>query len=293
MGLYTILKNSTLDIDLQSDYQDGGWSFLNGTAIHNSLNEGSIYNKVFRPIRDKEYTLMLEVSGINTGYLDVTMGGVNFGRITAPGTYSLKSVCLNSDYLKFNAGFNDVTIVKYYINEGENDGTTLVFDNVNNIYIGEMSLKGEMSDRFLEDFIVYKNGVPWISDKNDSRNVFFGEKHPSVIKFYCNIDYNSDKDFYTIGFNGNSAWNVDLSLPPRKGKSLGQKSRIKLGNFKFDKGRYVGSILRDMNDPRFNDELQALMKGAYLQGQIMEVTITNNSYEKVELMSVDIEVAVK
>lgn len=293
MGFYTILKNSSIEVQLESDYQDNGWSFQDGLAIHSPYNEGSIRNTVFRPQAEKEYNIKIQVSGITTGYLDVYLGGKLFGRITQTGFYELIDTTEDTTGFVLSAGLNSVQVLSLSITEGITEGQTIVYDSESKQYNGNISLFGDRMERFLDDLIVFKAGVPWVQDRNDTRNSFFGQTYPSIITFFCNVEYDKDKDFYSISLNGNSPWRVDLILPPREGKSRGQRSRIKTGRFRLEKGNYVADILRDMNDPRFSDEFQALMKGAYLQGQLMQVTLTNESTEEVQLVSVDIDVSIK
>jgi hypothetical protein len=123
--------------------------------------------------------------------------------------------------------------------------------------------------------------------------MYYGQKYPSVIVFNANVAFDQEKDFYTFYIDGNKPWSIDVTIPSTEGKTNGQKSRIKKGNFKWYKGKYVADFLRDMNDARFDTELQALMKGAYLQGKVMKVTMTVDSDDHVELVSVSIDVSVK
>lgn len=293
MGKYTILRNSQLEIQLASDYQDNGWSFDNGIAIHEDCNSGSIENIVFVPEADKEYVIVIQVSGLTSGYLDVYLGGVLFGRISEAGYYELTSTTINNDHLIFDTDLTNLQILSLQINEGKNPGETIIYDSMNKRYQGNISLHGDLMQGFLDELIVFKNGQPWIQDRNSIRNTFFGVKYPSVIKFYCNINYAEDKDFYNITINGSHPWRADITSPQREGKPNGQRTRIKPGNFKFEKGKYVADILRDMNDPRFTNELQALLKGAEIQGKWIEVTLTNNEEVEVFLLTVDIDVSIK
>ena len=293
MGRYTILRNSQLEIQLASDYQDNGWSFSNGIAIHDGLNEGSIRNTVFKPEINKDYTISIQVSGMTSGLLDVSLGGVLFGTITGSGFYELSGTTINNEGLVFSTGLTDLQILSFQINEGINQGQTIVYDSNTKMYIGHVSVHGDMMERFLDELIVFKNGQPWIQDRNPVRNNFFGQQYPSMIRFYCNVQYNDDKDFYYMTINGNNPWKVDITAPSREGKSIGQKTRIKSGNFKFEKGKYMADILRDLNDPRFSDSMQALMRGALIQGKWIEITLTNNQDVEVFLLSVETDVSIK
>src|SRR5690606_444916 len=181
MGYYSILKNSSLDVQLPTDYQDNGWSFQDGMAIHSSYNEGSFVNKIFRPQPGKQYNIKFVVTGLSSGYLDVYLGGVLAQRLTDSGSYDISAVAQTDGYLTFEAGMNEVTVMNLSIDTGVTPGTTVVFDTFYNKFVGEKSVEGDFMDKFLDDFIVFKNGVLWISDKSEERNTFFGVKYPSVI----------------------------------------------------------------------------------------------------------------
>lgn len=293
MDIYETYKNETIDIDLEQDYILSGWSFVNGKAVHSGVNLGAIVNSVFVPIANTNYTIKISVSYISPGYLEIGIGGVVFDHITAPGVYYFTEDIVNNEPMYLKAGASDIVVDYIEISTGIVESETIVFDAASKLYNGNISLFGDFLSGFFEDLIVFRNGVPWIQDKSDSINTFFGVKFPSVIKFYCNIDYDKDKDFYSLTFNGTMPWDVDLYIDKSDGKGNGQRSRIKRGNFKLDHGRYTGNVLRDMNDPRFTDEVQALMKGAYMQGKVMEVTLTNNSSELFHLTTVEIDLAVK
>lgn len=293
MGNYTILRNSQLEIQLASDYQNNGWSFNEGIAIHSSLNSGSIRNIIFKPEINAEYTIIIQVSGLASGSLEVYLGGVLFGTITEAGYYELSGVTEDASGLVFTTGLTDLQITSLQVNEGLNEGQTIVYDSESKMYIGHVSVYGDRMERFLDDLIVFKDGQPWIQDKNPIRNNFFGTQYPSTIKFYCNVNYDADKDFFAVTINGNNPWRVDITAPPREGKMNGQRTRIKPGNFNFFKGKYIADILRDMNDPNFQDELQALMSGGLIQGKYIEVTLTNNKDTEVHLISVETDVSIK
>lgn len=293
MGMYTILRNSQLEVQLTSDYQDNGWYFSGGMAIHEDCNEGSIRNTIFQPEVNKDYTIKLQVAGLESGTLEVYLGSTLFGVIDQAGYYELVGTTADSSGLLFTTGHTNLEITSYQINEGLNEGQTIVYDSYSKMYLGHSSVNGDRMEGYLDDLIVFKNGQPWIQDKNEIRNSFFGQKHPSIVRFYCNVEYNSDKDFYFITLNSTAPWRADIVAPPREGKRNGQRTRVKTRNYRFDKGRYVADILRDMNDPRFDNEMQALLRGAMIQGQYIEVTITNTDDVEVQLESVEIDVSLK
>lgn len=293
MATYETSKNQMIDIPLDVDYISNGWRFENGKAIHSGINFGSIVNSSFTPVVGTEYNIRLNVSKISPGFLAVGMSGEEVGRITTTGAYIFTITATNNKSLYLEAGAKDIVVDFVEIYTGSIESETIVYDVAAKQYAGNISVFGDTLIGFFEDLIVFRNGVPWVQNKSTQYNTFFGEKFPSVIKYYCNIDYDKDKDFYSLTFNGSMPWRVDLNIDKTDGKSSGQRSRIKPNNFKLDKGKYVGAILRNMNDARFTDELQALMKGAQMQGKVMEVTITNNESIFFSLTSVEIDLAVK
>lgn len=293
MGYYDTPKNTPLSIILDVDYQDNGWVFENGKAIHRGFNSGTIRNIIFRPVAGRSYTIKLNVEELSGGSLEVRLGDTLFGSIDSAGYFELIATTLNTDNLELTIGLFDAVVSGLQITEGLNTGKCIAYDTNAKQFVGERSFVGDMMERFQDDFISFKNGQPWVHDRNDTRNSFYGVSYPSIVRFYCNINYDQDKDFYSMTINGNSRWRADVTLPPREGKSRGQRSRIKSKNFVFEKGKYVADFLRDMNDPRFSQEMQALMRGAYLQGQIMEVTMTNTDDTEVRMVSVEIDVSPK
>lgn len=292
MGTYTTLTNQPIDIHMNGDWYDNGWSISEGKAIHVSCNEGVIKNSTLPTESGKSYKVRFTVSGWSSGVVYPIIGGTQGTPISANGTYEEEILAGDSSGLKFYSN-GDLTIQLIRISLGQVPAVTFSFNIDTLTWTSYWSYAPDMMARFLDNYISWKDGTMWIHNQNNVRNIFYGQEYPSVIEFYCNINYDQDKDFYNMVLNGSHQWLAELTLPPRPGKAQGQSSRIKPLNFVLEKGRYTSAFLRDMNDPRFTDQMQALMKGAYLQGQIMKVRLTNNSTDEVQLISVEIDVSVK
>lgn len=292
MGYYTILKNSSLEIQLEADYQDGGWSFINGVAIHDKCNSGYFRNFIFQPEVGSTYTVSFTVASLTEGSLKVYMGESEIIEITQNGTYNIDHTALTNVGVSFWAD-KDVIVSDFKVLEGSIDPVTILFDYDNKAFVGFASYDGEFATLFIDNMVSFENGRLWIHDRNNERNTYYGVLHPLKVSFYVNIDSQVDKDFFSIALDSSSGMLVEVEIDPKEGKLKGQRSRIKRGNFKLEKGLYKAAFMKDMNDPRFTDELQALLKGADLQGKIMKVTLTHMSKEEFQLSSVEVEVATK
>lgn len=286
-----MLKNSQIEIQLGSDYQDNGWSFSEGMAIHEDCNEGYLDNFIFRPVSGALYRLSIEVSNLSNGSLKVGLGGAEED-ITSDGIHVVMLNTASSEPLYLWSDAN-VTVNSLVVYEGLVVSNTLLFNEQNNQFVGYRSYSADMLTKFIDEFISFKNGSLWIHDRSEERNTFYGETYPSEISFYVNIESSKNKDYFSIKLEGTDAWSARVELPPREGNLRGQESRIKKGRYKFEKGAYYADFLRDMNDTRFDSEMDALMKGAYLQGRYMKVTLTNTNKNHVKLSAVEVDVSIK
>lgn len=293
MGKYNVFKNGSVDIHIPTDYQDNGWSIENGNAIHNNVNSGFLANTVFMSESNILYSVNFNLQNISSGVLRVYLGNL---MVYETGEVGPKSILVEAGIpgkLRFwsdaNLSFTDLSIKK-----GDIEFNTILFDDDNNMFTGYASYTSDIMTKFLDDMYSFKEGQLWRHNVNEVRNSFYGVTYPSKITFYVNPVPTMDKDFYSMFLNASDPWYVeDIQILPREGKSRGQRSRIKQGNFKLYKGRYAADFLRDMNDPRFTTELEALMKGGTLQGMIMKVTISNTSVSETRLTSIETEYSVK
>lgn len=292
MGFYTILRNSQLEVRLADDYQDNGWSFSNGVAVHDDCNTGWFENYIFKPEAESVYTVSFTVASISSESVKVRFGGKDIADINSNGDYSIVVTTLTDEGVRFWAD-GPVIISNLKIQEGSVNPITILFDHSNKQFVGYSSFNGDFAALFADNLISFKNGSLWVHDKNSERNSFYGVVYDSKVTFYVNPNSRADKDFLSINLDSNKGALVEVNVIKKEGKHRGQYSRIKSGNFVLNKGVYSAPFLRDMNDPRFTDELQALMKGAVLQGKIMKVTITHKGSSEFKLSSVEVEYQTK
>lgn len=286
MGKITVLKNTAITIDLNSDYRDNGWSIGSGVAYHDSCNSGALFHNYFKSEIGEEYKVKYRVSNISNGTLQATLGGVEMAPISVDGYYESTIIAMNTDGIEFWSDA-DLELSELAITAGETEYNTLVFNNDGSAWVGYVSYTSDFMTKFIDDFYTFKDGELWKHNVNDNLNSFYGVRYPSIITFYVNINPTMVKTLSSMRLNSNKPWDVLVEIRPREGKLNGQRSRIKRGNFKNLQGQWFADFLKDMNDVRFNNELEALFKGADLQGNVIKLTIEYNENEPVRLLSVD------
>lgn len=293
MGVYGTITNEPFEVDVLVDARDNGWSISGGLAIHESCNEGFIKNRNLVTEAGKDYKVTYTVSGRTSGEVYVIVGGEDGISRIANGTYTETITATDTSGVQFWSD-GDLAVSVLIIADGEIEGATLVFNEKYDTFVGWRSYVPNYATKFLDDVLVFQNGTMWRQNSNPVRNNFFGDQYPSIIKFYVNVEPSKIKNFYTIRLKSNKVWAVtEIMIPPRVGKSNGQRSRLKTGRFKVYQGDFFADFMRDMNDPRFLNELDALTQGALLQGNWMEITLENTDTGEVRLASVDVQVDVQ
>ena len=237
MGRYTILKNSSIDVQLISDYQDNGWSFVGGNAVHDGINEGSLRNKVVKTDVGETYKSVFTVSGLSGGTLIVYIGGVQFD-ITANGSYVREATAIDNTGIVLWSDA-DVIVSPVALYRGEEGYNTLLF-NPQGVFDSYISFTSDYMVRLLGSYYTFKNGELWKHNENEIRNSFYGETHKSILKFIFNPEPRIIKNLQTMKINGSKQYGKYTTkgnarggnhaslyysvLLPRKG--LLQKSRL-------------------------------------------------------------------
>lgn len=288
MARYTVFKNGSANVVFAVSYQDNGWSISDGVAIHDPINSGYLRNSIFRTIPEETYVINMNITTLSGGVLRVYLGSEMIQEINSPGQYSITGVASDNSGISFWSNAT-VALTDVVITQGETEFRTLLFSDDVNKFVGEVSYTADIMTKFLDDLYSFKDGSLWKHNVNDTRNSFYGVEYPSEITFVFNPDPTKVKNLDSIRIVGNKPWSVSrVYIRPREGKSRGQLSRIKSGDFKKLQGQWFADFKRDLNDPRFTTELERLFKGALLQGEVAEITISINSSDEVKLSSVDI-----
>lgn len=290
MASMTILKNTSVLIDLQSDYLDTGWKISGGVATHNGCNPGLITLDL--PLENKPYIVTYEVSNRQSGVLYPVSGTANGTSRNANGTYS-EQITIQGNTLKFYAS-GIVSLKKVVISplQEDSNAVTLAFNENENIWTTYYSYLPEVMCKFMNKFFSFKEGELWIHNENPVRNSFYGVKYKSVIEFYVNINSSQYKNFFSIRIEGNKVWyspnKGDIYIFPTDKKPKGMLSRLKKAKYKNLNGDWFADFLRNMVDPRYSEEIQALMYGEELSGKVMKVRIENDDDDEVILEAVSV-----
>lgn len=286
MGSYTILRNTKLEIDLNVDYQDGGWSLVNGSAVHEQCNEGWFISSTTSAKAGIKYSLIFTTSGMSEGSsVIVRFGGVNTV-IYTNGEHKVVIESISEQGLRVFSKF-DVILSPVVISEGDISYRTLLY-NPKGIFDSFISFDSDFMHNMFGSFYSFKNGSLWKHNSNPVKNSFYGNVEKSVIKFVLNPEPRIIKNLSHVKINGNRMWDVmDIFVYPYDGKPRGQKSRLKKNRFESLQGDFHAVFLKDMSDPRFTDKIQALFEGADLQGKIIEVTMEVGGFEDLRLVSLD------
>jgi len=288
------LENTAITLEPNELATSQGWAIDAGVAYHEACFAGLISLKNIDVLEDTTYVVKYKVESYVSGVVYPVVGGVN-------GT-SVSSLGDKEDSIIVPAGATDLSI-KFYSNgelgisyfaiypvlEDPDNAYTLGFNSDSNRWTTYYSWKPEMMLKFVNDFFSWSEGSLWKHNINETRNNFYGVQYNSQVEIIMNVSPTEVKNLYSMRVNSNLAWSVtDVYIRPIVGKVNGQRSRIKKGNFVKINGQWFADFLRDMTDPLYNTELDALMKGANLQGTVASIRLVAEDTVENRLVSVDI-----
>ena len=198
-------------------------------------------------------------------------------------------------FLSFNSKLSllIVAVNGYEINNQKIEGVTLVFNEDLNLWGGYHSYNPEYMHKFIDGLFVFKDGKLWEQDVNETRNNFFGVQYPSRITLVANAKDKSgkllNKLYYQLKIDSNDKWSVPSMITPKNETyPNGMKSMLHQNNFTLDRGNYWADIMRDMLDPQYNNEVEALFSGRVMEGNMLIFELENNSTKEVRLTGVHV-----
>lgn len=293
MASYTILKNQPLVVHLPGDFAIQGWEVSETIAYHSGCNPGYIKYEIDLSSAD-EWTFRYTILSLSSGTVNIIVGDEIGVVRSEAGTYeeTFEINDANTVIQFYATGTSSIQVLQIYPELETTEGTTLAFNEDADKWVTYYSYVPEFMQKFINSFFTFKNGSLWEHNVNELRNNFYGEQFSSKITFYCNLNADEVKTFFSMRENSNKVWSVpNIEIPPRYGKPEGQKSRLKKLRFKHLQGQWFSDFLKDLNDPRFSTESEALLRGATLQGTIMKIEMENTDTTEVKLTSVQIIVS--
>lgn len=128
------------------------------------------------------------------------------------------------------------------------------------------------------ELYTFKTGELWLHNVNETRNYFHGVQGRTMIKFVVNASPFTMKDFLFTKIISNKKWSYSLvEVMPNDTYPQGMLSRITDNNFEMTEGTSWADFFKDMSDPSFTNEMEALINGRELKGFVMIITAENFS----------------
>jgi hypothetical protein len=296
MGKIIILEGQKGLYDPSIEYTDTGWEIDGQYATHYPCNPGTMINDSAGLTVGASYVVTYVVDRFVSGTVRAILGTTNGAAHNSNGTFTETLTCAeNTNFGFYSDGFLRVKVLSYYMvpDVEEDNSRTIAFNHDLKCWVGDRSFVPEMMLTFIDKFFAFKNGSLWQQNVNPVRNNFFGQQYSSKITFYVNINPSTVKLFYTMREVANKVWAApnakDIVILPYEGKSMGMKSRLKVKKFKYLQGAWFAFFLRNLLDPRFNTELDRLMLGEELRGEVMEITIQNDDTTEAVLFQIDVK----
>lgn len=205
------------------------------------------------------------------------------------GKYSITSA-YNKDYNELN-----VTVVSDLDRQGVPyfDSFTILFMEEENRWKTFMPYLPELYGNIGGKLVSFDAGKLYLHDNNQTRNKFYGVKYDLIIDVFGNMPPKQNKVFDAIAIHANRPFSApvkgDVYVYPSESYPDGMVSRLKSSKFELLEGVYYASFLKDMSDPAFTDELDALLNGRDLRGKVICVRLTNSDTSEVSLHFVTIK----
>lgn len=285
---YTLTKNSTIDIDPREVYADQGWTVSNGIAYHDGCNPGEI-KRQFNFHKVGIHTIEFELGEVDSGSIKVIYGNQQSQSFSVKGKYSVDiNVSQLTSVIRFYSdGKNNIRVVKIYQPSEQNSGQTLVFNEDVDKWGGRHSYVPEFYVRYVDNLFALKDGSLWEQNVNPIFNNFFGVQYTSQIQFVANADKQLNKLWFQIKIDSNGRWGVpEMITEPNETHPNGMKTILHENNFDLDSGQYWADIRKDMLDPNFDNELQALFEGRTIEGPILITKLETKETKEIKLRAV-------
>lgn len=295
MGWIT-LEDTPITLSPNDLAVDQGWSISEGVAYHDPCFPGVIILKNIEVEAGKTYVIDYIVKSYTSGDVYPVIGGVAGTPADAIGkkqdTITVPEDATDLTIYFYSDGELGISYMSIYpVLEDPDNAVTLGFNDDKNRWTTYYKWKPAFMLKFINDLFSwdYDESSLWQHNMNEIRNLFYDVQSYSEIKIIMNVNPHEVKNLYSLRVNSNKAWAVtDIYIRPKDGNDSGQRSVIKKGNFVPINGQFFANFLRDMTDPRFSSQLEALFQGAPLQGTTAEITFRCDETTEVRLVNIDI-----
>lgn len=293
---FDVIQSKQTGIDLNYEYLNSyGWTISDKVAYHDGCNPGPILTEKIALVIGRSYIIKTTVKSVSGGNVYPIAGTTNGVAITTVGENIQTVVAAGNTKLTYY-GDGEIAIEKVvvidYLSSLDDNGRTIEFNDAENKWTSEFDYRPEWMACLGKKFFCMQGGAMWLQENNEIRNNFFGVQYTSRIRFVVNISPEAIKRYYGMIQKSNHVWALtDIEIKPYEGKSAGMRSFLKAGNFRPIQGDWFGNFLRNLLDPRFGTELEAVLRGEWLKGAVMEIEMENSDTTETILYSVDVIVS--
>ena len=289
MPIINLTNPSTVPIPLASTYNDTGWSVSGGVATHVSCNAGYVLNPGIVFIPGGYYQVKYTVSGWIGGTIQASIG-TNAGTINSGNGIFIDNLVAGGNLPQlafYSQGDLSVSLVSVVIPNYVSNFNTLGFNETNNRWTSFYSFDPEFMSDFNQFLFTFKGGSLYIHESSSvPSNNFYGNQFSSqVTAGVTGEDKGSDnKLFFTLKVDCDGIWYAPtIAVPADDMYVIGQQSALLSGQMKIKEGNYWADFLRDMLDPSFSSQLQAIFSGRPMRGQVMLLTLQSDAITQTRL----------
>lgn len=289
--MYTTLQNTPITIDLTQQGNSTGWSISGTHAIHEVCNAGNLPLVNYPITVGLSYEVSYRIDSVNTGYVQLSLGGVTKPNRTVAGSYTENFTAVNTNPLNFFSNANaDIELVNVRITTNVfNPKSTdvIAWSEENNKWASWRGYNPDFGISLFANMFTYKNGALYRHALSNTRNNFYGVQYPSIINFVANQAQGQPKTFESISYECNR-----LLITTTDGikTSLGQVSElidvdflktilddgVTQINVYDEEGIYAAGFMRDKNIDINNGDV---LKGTFI---LVELTTTDTGVLKLK-----------
>lgn len=131
-------------------------------------------------------------------------------------------------------------------------------------------------------------------------NNFYGIQYDQIIELLSNQDLSKMKNYNALALHTNNnkynsvnpdySWEVEeIIIEPSEHYPLGMKSKIVAGKFENKEGVLYSEFLGDINTPGATSEIDGLINGRKLCGEVITLRLKNKSPNYVNLSCVTVK----